>query len=304
MYNQGDKLEIIGKVDTLNIGNTFKNVSVLNEEKKVVNVKLDNIEFKSLEIGKLYVFYVSVDSRADGELILQATSYKRIEDVLETEKIHQLYEFFYTYAPIPLKTIKAEIEAYLDRIQAQPLKTLTNYLYQKFKDKFYTHPAATKFHHAYVGGLSYHTLTMLKLADGFYPVYPYLDQDMVIAGIILHDMSKIHEMTGVDGEYTLEGLMIGHLVMQTIEIDKAYQDLKLDDEDMLIVLKHIILSHHGLPHFGAAKKPMTAEALLIWYIDTIDSKFTVLGEELDKVNKGEFTSYISVLEKQKFYKKK
>jgi 3'-5' exoribonuclease len=98
--------------------------------------------------------------------------------------------------------------------------------------------------------------------------------------------------------------MIGHLVMQAIEIDKAYHALKLDNEDMLMVLKHIIISHHGMPHFGAAKKPMTAEALLIWYIDTIDSKFTVLGEELSKVDKGNFTTYISVLEKQKFYKGK
>lgn len=297
-------VSVIGKVDALNVGHTFKNVSVLNQEGKVINLKLDRIEFKSIKIGKLYVFEGIVEAKADGELIIQCVSYQRVEETLDTEKVHALYEHFYVYAPIPLKTIKETIEAYLNRISNQSLKLLTQYLYEKYQEKFYTHPAATKFHHAYVGGLSYHTMTMLQLADGFYQVYPYLNQDLMIAGIILHDMSKIDEMTGVDGEYTHEGLMIGHLVMQAIEIDKAYHALHLEDEDMLLMLKHIVISHHGMPHYGAAKKPMTAEALLIWYIDTIDSKFTVLGEELSKVEKGSFTSYISVLDKQKFYKGK
>ena len=137
-YNLGEKLSIIGKVDTLNIGNTFKNVSVLNEEKKVINIKLEHIEFKSLEIGKLYVFHVLVEARSDGELILQAETYQRVEEVLDTDKIHALYEFFYTYAPIPLKSIKAEIEDYLERIKSESLKTLTRYLYEQYKDKFYT----------------------------------------------------------------------------------------------------------------------------------------------------------------------
>lgn len=303
-YQVNQTVSVIGKIDALNVGHTFKNVSVLNQEGKVINLKLDRIEYKTLEIGKLYVLDGIVEAKADGELIVQCVSFKTIEEALDIDKVHDLYEHFYVYAPLPLKTIKKTIEEYLDRIVEPSLKLLTQYLYEKYQEKFYTHPAATKFHHAYVGGLSYHTMTMLQLADGFYKVYPYLNQDMVIAGIILHDMSKIDEMTGVDGEYTHEGLMIGHLVMQAIEIDKAYHALQLDNEDMLMVLKHIIISHHGMPHYGAAKKPMTAEALLIWYIDTIDSKFTVLGEELSKVEKGSFTTYISVLEKQKFYKGK
>ncbi len=295
---------IIGKVDALNIGHTFKNVSVLNQEGKVINLKLEKIEFKQLEVGKLYQFKGIAEARPDGDVIIQCLEFQKIEEVLETKDIHALYEHFYDYAPLPLKEIKQTIETYLHRIKEPNLKQLTLYLYEKNQERFYTHPAATKFHHAYVGGLSYHTMTMLQIADGFYQIYPYLDQDMVIAGIILHDMSKTKEMTGVDGEYTTEGLLIGHLVMQTIEIEQAYQTLNLDHPDMLMVLKHIVLSHHGLPHFGAAKKPMTAEAMLIWYIDTIDSKFTVLGEELSKVEKGQFTSYIAVLDKQKFYKKK
>lgn len=72
----------------------------------------------------------------------------------------------------------------------------------------------------------------------------------------------------------------------------------------MLLLSHILLSHHGLPNFGAAKKPATPEALLIWYIDTIDSKFTVLGEELAKTQPGEFTQSIGVLEKSRMYKAK
>jgi 3'-5' exoribonuclease len=65
----------------------------------------------------------------------------------------------------------------------------------------------------------------------------------------------------------------------------------------------MMLSHHGLPNYGAAKRPQTPEALLLWYIDTIDSKFTVLGEELEKTKPGTFTNHLAVLDKQKFYKK-
>ena len=145
---------------------------------------------------------------------------------------------------------------------------------------------------------------MLKLIDPFLTIYPYLNPDLLYAGTILHDMSKIEEISGVDGEYTKEGLLIGHLVMQTIDVDRIATQLGYQDEEEVLLLKHMIISHHGQYNFGSPKKPQTGEALLLWFIDTIDSKFTVLGEALESTAEGTFTTMLSVMDKMKFYKPK
>lgn len=299
-----EKHTLIGKVDHINQGTTFLNVNVILEDQKSKNIKLDKVSLEGLHVGKIYQFESIVEARNEVDLYLQCESYQPIENIYQDDALQHVYETFYTYAPVALKTIKKTIESYIKKIKHPVVKAIVDDIYEQKKHAFYTHPAATKFHHAYVGGLAYHTMTMLKIADGFYDVYPYLDESLLIAGIILHDMSKINEMTGVDGEYTKEGLLIGHLVMEAIDIEHTYHKLKLDDEETLLLLKHMMLSHHGLPNYGAAKRPQTPEALMLWYIDTIDSKFTVLGEELEKTKPGAFTNNLAVLDKQKFYKKK
>ena len=158
-------------------------------------------------------------------------------------------------------------------------------------------------HHAYVGGLAYHCIGMLHLAEGFIENYPYLDRSYVYAGIMLHDIGKAIELTGiVHTEYSVKGQLLGHLVLGAIEIGSAAKDLGYQDKDECMLLEHMLISHHGVPQFGSAKKPMTAEALVLWYIDTIDSKFRVLGEELSKTESGKFTDGIGVLDKSKIYK--
>jgi len=298
-----EKHTFIGKVDHINQGTTFLNVNVILEDQKSRNIKLDRVSLEGLYVGKIYQFETIVEARNDIDLYLQCESYQPIEEILKDDALQTMYESFYTYAPMALKDLKMTVETYIKKITQPTAKAIVEAIYEQQKHLFYTHPAATKFHHAYVGGLAYHTMTMLKIADGFYDVYPYLDQSLMIAGIILHDMSKIDEMTGVDGEYTKEGSLIGHLVMEAINIEKTYHKLQLKDEETLLLLKHMMLSHHGLPNYGAAKRPQTPEALLLWYIDTIDSKFTVLGEELEKTKPGTFTNHLAVLDKQKFYKK-
>lgn len=158
-------------------------------------------------------------------------------------------------------------------------------------------------HHAYVGGLVHHSLSMLKMADSFIANYNYLKKDYLYAGVILHDIGKAIELDGlVNTSYTVEGQLIGHLVIGAIEIGKMAEKLGYGDAKEVLVLEHMLISHHGVPQFGSAKKPMTAEALALWYIDTIDSKFRVLEVELAKTNVGEFTDAVSVVDKMKFYK--
>jgi len=296
--------DIVGKVESINSGAHFCNTTIMTKDGEHINLKLDFEQLDHLSMGKIYQFEAQAIVKVEDELILKCKTITPAEDVLTEEELSGLLDVFYVYAPVPLIEIKDGIESFLNRIENVILKKITKTIYDKKRKTFYMHPAATKFHHAYVGGLSYHTLTMLKLIDGFIEVYPYLNRDLLYAGTILHDMSKIGEISGVDGEYTKEGLLIGHLVMETIEIDETARLFHYEDSEEALMLKHMILSHHGQFHFGSPKKPQTGEALLLWFIDTIDSKFTVLGETLDATAEGSFTQMISVMDKMKFYKHK
>lgn len=301
---ENEVYKIIGKVENINTGAHFSNTTILKKDGTHVNIKLEFEQLKDIKMGKIYEFEALAVVKLEDEIILKLQSFKDIEDVLESDELSELLDYFYVYAPIPMVEIKKGIEGFLSKIENKALHDITKTIYEQHKKTFYMHPAATKFHHAYVGGLSYHTFTMLKLIDPFLEVYKYLNRDLLYAATLLHDMSKISEISGVDGEYTKEGLLIGHLVMQTIDIDQVAKQLGYEDLEEVLILKHMILSHHGQLHYGSPKKPQTGEALLLWFIDTIDSKFTVLGEVLDTTLEGQFTQMVSVLDKMRFYKPK
>ncbi|CCV64803.1 conserved hypothetical protein, similar to metal-dependent phosphohydrolase (HD domain protein) [Alteracholeplasma palmae J233] len=298
----GKNYTVIGKVEGINKGTNFYNTTIGTEEGLHLNVKLDNNEV-GLQIGKVYQFKV-VGVQKDEEVILVNESFDLIENVVDDAELDRLLKVFYQYAPLGLLEIKKEIESFLRKIKNKIIRDVTKKIYENNKKEFFLHPAATKFHHAYFGGLSYHTLTMLKMVDPFITIYPYLNSDLLYAGVILHDMAKIDEISGVDGEYTKEGQLLGHLVMGTIDLDRVAKELGYEDSEEVLMLKHLIISHHGQLNFGSAKKPQTGEALLLWFLDTIDSKFTVLGEQLELIEQGSFTPNIAVLDKARFYKDK
>ncbi len=300
--NQNEIYKVIAKVENINQGVHFCNTTVRTEDGEHLNLKLDFEQLPSVIMGKVFQFEAQAIVKIEDELILKCLSITPVEKVLNDDELAKVLEHFYVYAPIPMMQIKKGIESFLKKIDNPILSKITETIYKENKNNFYMHPAATKFHHAYVGGLSHHTLTMLKLIDPFILVYPYLNKDLLYAATILHDMSKISEISGVDGEYTKEGLLLGHLVMQTVEIDRVARSLGYENSEEVLMLKHMILSHHGQYNFGSPKKPQTGEALLLWFIDTIDSKFTVLGETLEDTPDGAFTNMVSVLDKMRFYK--
>lgn len=296
------KYEIIGKIENINQGQNFSNTSITDKNKEHFNIKLDFEHLKQIEVGRVYRFETQAVSKNEEEIVLKCLNIEPIETLFSGQELIDIYDQFYRFAPLPITQIKDGVEAYLSKIENRVLKQITENIYLKNKDRFYSHPAATKFHHAYVGGLSYHTLSMLNLIEPFIKAYPYLNRDLLYAGTILHDMSKINEISGVDGEYTAEGQLLGHLVMQTAEIEKVADQLGTANTEEALLLKHMIISHHGIPNFGSPKKPQIGEALLLWYLDTIDSKFTELETALAETKEGQFTTPIAVLDKMKFYK--
>jgi 3'-5' exoribonuclease len=148
-------------------------------------------------------------------------------------------------------------------------------------DAFRTAPAASKLHHAYLGGLLEHTLTLMQIADRVCPLYPRINRDIVLMGLFLHDLGKTRELVyDRSFGYTDRGELIGHLVEGAIMLhDKAQQMIRQTGQRLpagvLTVLQHIIISHHEKPEFGACKIPSSPEAVMVSLIDNLDAK-TVL----------------------------
>ncbi|MCF7927251.1 MAG: HD domain-containing protein [Candidatus Izimaplasma sp.] len=237
---------------------------------------------------------------------LKALTYTQIDQCkLTVDRRQELMEMFYDYAPVKTSDVQRIIESYLSQIENKVIKDITLAIYKEYEEAFYLYPAATKFHHAYIGGLSYHTSTMMKLIDGFLDVYPFLNKDLLIAGIILHDMCKVDELSNYRGpEYTTKGKLIGHITMGVKKVELVASKLNYIDKEEVMLLEHIILSHHYYGNYGSPKKTNLPEALILHFIDNIDSKVTVLDESLKLVEKGEFTSPIGVLDRQRYYKTK
>ena len=142
-------------------------------------------------------------------------------------------------------------------------------------------PAAVSVHHAWIGGLLEHTLQLLNLAEAMLPLYPGLNRDLVLMGLFLHDLGKTSELTWERGfAYTTEGNLIGHTVKGVIMLSAMANKISRDEAtrlpaDALLVLQHIVLSHHGSLEFGAAKVPSTPEAIFVAMLDNLDAKTTV-----------------------------
>ena len=184
------------------------------------------------------------------------------------------------------------------------LKTLILTVLERNKENLLYWPAAFKLHHAIRGGLLYHTLSILKLAKAVCDIYPSLERELLYAGVILHDVAKIQEFdvseTGVVSGYTVEGSLIGHLVKGARNIEKVGEELGIDRE-LLMLIEHMILSHHGEPEFGAAVRPMFLEAEILSQLDLLDARIYEISQAVSEVEPGDFTPRQWALDNRKLY---
>jgi 3'-5' exoribonuclease len=155
-----------------------------------------------------------------------------------------------------------------------------------FVRKFTTAPAGIKNHHAYQGGLIEHVVNLLNVAGRITEFYPELDRDLLLCGIFLHDIGKVDELSYDRAfAYTDEGQLVGHLVMGVeMLVQKISRCSELTGEsfppELLLRLKHMIVSHHGSYEFGSPKLPMTLEAVALHYLDNLDAKLHTFGREI------------------------
>ena len=169
----------------------------------------------------------------------------------------------------------------------------------EFLGRFTSAPAGIKNHHAYQGGLLDHVVTLMTIAERIIDLYPGVDRDLLLAGIFLHDIGKVAELSYDRAfAYTDEGQLIGHLVMGVEMLrDKVEQAQVLTGEpfppELLMRLKHMIVSHHGSLEFGSAKVPMTPEAVALHYLDSLDAKLHAVEREIrdDPCRESAWTPY-------------
>ena len=304
MLEVGNKFSFYGKILQQN-NSTYDTYPVNVETEKQENIIVRIPEDIEISINKIY-FFETETIQFKEKVHYLAKSVKLLGEMNENDsRKEELLKLFYHYAPVKIEKIKNDIDEVINSINNKVIKDITLDIYNQHKEDFYLYPAATKFHHAYISGLAYHTHSMLRLAKGFFEVYPFLNEDLVNAGIVLHDICKIFEFDSYEGsEYTIKGKLVGHITMGASLIDQVATKLGYQDEEETMLLQHIIISHHYYGNFGSPRKPNIAEALIIHFIDNIDSKTTVLGEELNIVETGHLTSSIGVLERERYYKHK
>lgn len=189
-------------------------------------------------------------------------------------------------------------EGLLQRIVRMPQGPLQLLLFKIFNDpeiarKYKQAPAATSYHHAFIGGLIEHVSSLVKLGDRVCDHYPFLDRELILSGLLLHDIGKIEELNFTRGfSYSTRGQLIGHI---TIGVETVRDKMKLIPDfpaELWDRLQHIILAHHGKLEFGSPKEPLFMEALAVNYLDDLDSKLEAMLEqyETDKERPGDFTA--------------
>ncbi|WP_246938855.1 3'-5' exoribonuclease YhaM [Bacillus pinisoli] len=209
---------------------------------------------------------------------------------------------FLEVAPLEKDEMMSKITQYIFEMKNPNIQRVTRHLVKKYQQSFLEFPAATKNHHEFVSGLAYHVVSMLDLAKAISGLYPSLDRDLLYAGVILHDLGKVMELSGpISTVYTVEGNLLGHISIMVNEIGKAAEELGIHSEE-ITVLQHIVLSHHGKAEWGSPKPPLIKEAEILHYIDNLDAKMNMLDRALERVKPGEFSDRVFALDNRSFYK--
>lgn len=227
---------------------------------------------------------------------------ERIRKAIDSDNVN-ISEFVPT-AEYDSQKMYNELVNIAEGFENADLKKLVLKIYADYKEQLLFWPAAARMHHAMRGGLLYHTLSIVRLAQGVCKVYKQINKDLLLAGALLHDIAKIDEFelnaAGTVTSYSLEGNLVGHIVKGAIIIDRYAALLGLPKE-LTFMVEHMIVSHHGEPDFGAAMRPAFIEADILSTLDNLDAKMYEMSEAISKVKAGEFTGKQFALDNRKLY---
>ncbi|MEE0741680.1 MAG: 3'-5' exoribonuclease YhaM family protein [Emergencia sp.] len=206
------------------------------------------------------------------------------------EKSEEMYDFLYQVA---------------EEMKDDDLRRLCTRILSDNREKLMYYPAASRNHHAEYGGLLYHMKRMMMTGIRVCQVYTSLNPDLVAAGVLFHDIEKLNEIEsneyGISPGYSFEGQLLGHLVQGVKLLDKLGEELDVPKEKILL-LEHMVLSHHYEPEFGSPKKPLFPEAEVLHYLDILDARMFDMEDALNGVEQGEFSDRVWTLDNRRLYK--
>ena len=184
------------------------------------------------------------------------------------------------------------------------LKSVVLSMLEDNKEQLLFFPAAEKLHHAVTGGLLYHTLSIIRLAECVCGIYPCIDRELLLSGAILHDIAKIREYTvnsaGIVDGHTVEGMLLGHLVMGAEDVGRKCDELNISANTKYL-LQHMLISHHGKLEFGAAVRPAFIEAEVLSQLDLFDANMYEMADAVKDVKSGDFTGRLWMLDNRRLY---
>lgn len=281
-------------------GNNYLNVTLADKTGRIRGVVWDNVDQITNDISSGDFVHVSAnvgEYKGVMQLVVRKITPFSADEVDPAEF---------------LPTSRRNIDAMLERLQAlgnsleaDHIKSLLNAFWDdpEFIRRFKTAPAAKKMHHAYIGGLLEHTLSMASLADKVAAHYSGVNRDLLIAGAILHDIGKTKELEYTFNiNYSDQGRLLSHIVIGIEMIEEKAAAIEKFPKEQKLLLKHMVISHHGSREFGSPEPPKTIEAVLLNYIDEMDSKVNGIRDFIASEDSTEnWTSYHRLLERH-FYR--
>lgn len=290
---------LITKAD---IGRTPKNAPYLSlwleDSTGVLDAKYWNLNEEQAKLYKpgMIVEVVGDLMRYRNAWQLRVRSIEEVEGGDPTEYVRS--------APLTRQEMETQINALIEDMKNPTIKEVTQELLELKKQDYYTYPAAVRNHHNFPGGLAWHSLSMAKLAKEVLGQYPWLDYDLLIAGTILHDIAKTEEYSrAILPEYTPVGNLLGHISIGTALLDRVAVALDVENSEEVMLLKHMVLSHHGKHEFGSPVLPMIPEAEVLTLLDNLDSRLFMIHQMLETVEPGCFGPRNFALDNRMFYRK-
>jgi len=285
-------------------GGTYAALEFTDRSGNLEGIAWDNViqSLSTLSVGD-FVFVTGNVNEYNERLQVVVNSIRRVSDDEVDPKD------FLPQSDQNIDTVMAEIEGFKSKVDNSHLKALLDLFFEDkiIMEKFRLAPAAKRAHHAYIGGLAIHTLNVIKLMTHIQSIYKSCNIDLLITGGILHDIGKIYEYTYTKKlDISTKGKMLGHIMIGYELVVEKINKIPKFPEDLKLKLLHMILSHHGEFEWGSPKQPMFLEALILHFIDNLDSKVEMILDELKRYQgEGkEWSDYHPYLEREIYLRKK
>ncbi|MDC2830309.1 HD domain-containing protein [Limosilactobacillus mucosae] len=304
-YQEGESMQLFALLKeaaakTTSAGKPYLALTISDASGEISGMRWDATpdEIKQLQAGKV----VSVKGQRETYRDRPQIKIDSIRLATESEPHDPL--LFVPRAPETTIQLKAGFREFFYLIDEPVWRKIAGHLFSKHGEKLFSYPAAKSNHHAFVGGLAFHTLSILRLARSVVGQYPNVNAALLYTGAMLHDLGKTIELSGpIATQYTVMGNLIGHISLLDGEIVQACDELGFDPESpKVVLLRHMILSHHGLLEYGSPSRPQLLEAEILHHLDELDASIMTIQTALNKTAPGEYTDRLFSLDNRRFYR--